>query len=454
MMRILALPRDSNPYQELLYGEMRQLGVQVSYLGQLTPSRTLNLLLLPFEVTVRSFRGVRLIHLHWVFVFGFPGVRRFPVLGRVAQLWFLLWLRLCRMLHVHLVWTAHNVLPHSPVFADDVSARRALVEACDLVLAHSQSALAELAGLGAVARRSAVIPHGPMGPGQLSRSAGVPAPGGKPRHFLFFGRVREYKGVDDLLAAFTALPSDVEAHLTIAGQCDDPGLRSRLRALAQGGGSRVALRLEHVPEQEVSQVLGAADVVVLPFRQVTTSGSVMLALSHGKPLIVPAHAGLDNVPDRAAVRYDGTTTSLAAALAELSRADDATLTAMSAAASAYSASTTWREIAIRTVAEMASVLGGNTAADSCRRPIIAPWSRLPWVSLFRRGSAGSSETPVTIPFTVALYFCWQILSRRPLLALSSGRWPRIDTRRPQSGYFRALLLESPCWRRSRHLACQ
>ena len=50
MMRILVLPRDQNPYQALLYGEMRRLGVQVSYIGQLTPSRTLNLLLLPVEV--------------------------------------------------------------------------------------------------------------------------------------------------------------------------------------------------------------------------------------------------------------------------------------------------------------------------------------------------------------------------------------------------------------------
>ena len=421
MMRILVLPRDQNPYQALLYGEMRRLGVQVSYIGQLTPSRTLNLLLLPVEVAARRIAGARLIHLHWVFVFGFPGARRFPVMKRVAQLWFLSWLRLCRILHVRLVWTAHNVLPHAPVFADDVSARRALVGACDLVLAHSQSALAGLAALGAVAQRSAIIPHGPMGPVRFPRSLSVPASGGKPRRFLFFGRVREYKGVDDLLAAFTAMPGDVEAHLTIAGRCDDPRLRSRLHALAQRGGPRVALRLEHVPDQEVAQVLAAADVVVLPFRQVTTSGSAMLALSHGKPLIVPDHAGLADLPDRAIVRYDGTITSLVDAMTRLAQADDAILTAMSAAAADYSTNTTWREIAERTVAEMVSVLGGTKAANSCRRPVITPRSRLPWVSPFRRRSSDSSGPSVTTPCTVAPYFFWPTPSRRPLSALSSGR---------------------------------
>ena len=173
-MRIMVLPRDPNPYQELLYGEMRRLGVQVIYIGELTPSQTLNLLLLPLEIAARRIAGARLMHLHWVFAFALPGARRFPVMRRMAQVWFLVWLRVCRMLGMHLVWTAHNVLPHEPVFADDVSARRALVEASDLVLAHSQSALAELAALGAVPRRSAVIQHGPIAPILPAASLGIP----------------------------------------------------------------------------------------------------------------------------------------------------------------------------------------------------------------------------------------------------------------------------------------
>lgn len=35
-MKILVLPRGPNPYQRLLYSAMKQLGAQVSYLGQLT----------------------------------------------------------------------------------------------------------------------------------------------------------------------------------------------------------------------------------------------------------------------------------------------------------------------------------------------------------------------------------------------------------------------------------
>jgi len=371
-MKVLVLPRDPNPYQGLLYGEMQRLGVQITYIGQLTPSQTLNLLLLPLEVGVRRLAGARLIHLHWVFAFTLPGARRFPVMRGVAQVWFLIWLRICRMLGMHLVWTAHNVLPHRPVFADDVSARRALVKTSDLVLAHSQSALAELAALGAVAPRSAVIQHGPIAPMRSTASLGTPGANGETRRFLFFGRVEQYKGVDDLLAAFVAMPGDIAAHLTVAGQCDDPRLRSRLRALARGGGSRVVLRLERIPEDEVTELLAAADVVVLPFRRVTTSGSAILALSHGRPLIVPDLPGLADLPDRAVLRYDGGVRTLSGALASLARTDRETLAAMSAAASAYASQTTWQEIAQQTMAEMLLVVGDIPEADACGRPVVAP----------------------------------------------------------------------------------
>ena len=376
-MRLLVLPRDSNPYQGLLYGEMERLGVQVTYVGDLTPSQTLNLLLLPVEVAARRIGGARLIHLHWVFAFSLPGSRRFAVIKRAAYVWFLIWLRTCRMLGMHLIWTAHNVLPHVRVFSDDVTARRALVKASDLVLAHSQSTLAELAALGAVARRSAVIPHGPMAPARSITSLEASWAGSQPRRFLFFGRVHEYKGVDDLLAAFAAMPHDVAAHLTVAGQCDDPELRSQLHDLARRGRGHITLRLEHIPEDEVPRVLAAADVVALPFRRVTTSGSAVLALSYGKPLIVPDLPGLADLPDQAVVRYNGQIPALATALARLARADRETLAIMSAAARRFAFRTTWQEVARRTVAEMVSVLSDVPGSGPNRQPVTAPssWAR-------------------------------------------------------------------------------
>ena len=361
VMKVLVLPReDENPYQALLYREMYRCGARVSYLGTLTRSRTLNLLLLPAELAVRRLAGARLIHLHWVYGFSFPYGYMVPVLQRLAQAWFTVWLSTVRVLGMRLVWTAHNVLPRPAVFADDVRARRQLVGACDLVLAHSDAALAELATLGIVPRKSAVIPHGPFAPSLSARELRTPGTGAGPRRLLFFGKVMAYKGVEDLLAAFAAIPAEVPVHLTIAGHCADPALRSALRTLASHCGERVSLQLERVPDQEVTRLLADADAVVLPFKQITTSGSAVLALCHGRPLVLPDRAALPDIPPEAVVRHDGTVPGLTAALVRVARADARILAAMSAAARTYPSKISWKEIAETTFDNMTRILADGT----------------------------------------------------------------------------------------------
>lgn len=334
-MRILALPRDANPYQEQLYSEIRRLGVPVRYIGELTPSRTLNLLLLPLETLALALAGWRTVHLHWVFGFAPAGAGRVPGLRRAGQAWFRLWLAAARLGGARIVWTAHNVLPHGRVFHDERRARRDLVRASRLVVAHSPATLDALSSLGAVPSRSAVLPLGPIAgasdPGRLRIPGSTPGP----RHFLFFGQVHEHKGVEDLLAAVAAVPADRDLRVTVAGRCADPALAARLERLARPLGRRAALRLERVPDDEVEALMAAADVVVLPFRRVTTSSSAALALGLGRPLLVPRLPALDDLPDDAVARYDGSVGGLADALRVLGGAPPARLAAMAAAARAH-----------------------------------------------------------------------------------------------------------------------
>jgi glycosyltransferase involved in cell wall biosynthesis len=96
--------------------------------------------------------------------------------------------------------------------------------------------------------------------------------------------------------------------------------------------------------------------MVLPYRQSSTSGSALLALSYGRPLIVPDLPGLAALPDGAVVRYDRTVDGLTDALAGLIRADDGVLANMSDAGYAYCTSLTWESIARRTFDEMNQTL--------------------------------------------------------------------------------------------------
>ena len=145
-------------------------------------------------------------------------------------------------------------------------------------------------------------------------------------------------------------------------------LQSRLTALARQAGGRVTLRLERVPDDEVTRLLADADAVVLPFRQITTSGSAMLALCHERPLVVPDLAALAELPDRAVIRYDETIQGLSRALVRVVLADADVLGEMSAAARAYSAAITWPEIADKTLTALTLILAGKPRASAGGRP--------------------------------------------------------------------------------------
>jgi glycosyltransferase involved in cell wall biosynthesis len=354
-LKIVALPRDPNPYQGLLYGPMREHGASVRYGGELTRSRTVNLLALPLELFACRLRGYSVFHIHWTFGFKWPGSRRFSGVRRAGRLWFALVLRIARCLGFRVVWTAHNLLPHSPVFDDDVKARRTLVGAADLVIAHSRDAIADVTRLTGHPRAARVIPHGPMlapGIGELTPTADVPA-----RTILFFGRIDPYKGVEDLLEA-SGQPS-APLRFVIAGECRDAPLRERLIAVARTL-PNVELRLGHVPEDDIAPLFEAADAIVFPFRMVTTSGSVRLAMASGRPVIVPDLPAFADVPAHALIRYRPGLPGLRKVLVDVSELSAEARRAIGTAGQAHSTSPQWSEIATWT--ELAiSELGSRSA---------------------------------------------------------------------------------------------
>jgi glycosyltransferase involved in cell wall biosynthesis len=334
-MKIVALPRDPNPYQRLLYDACARRGAEVEYAGELTPSHTLNLLLLPAELVARRLAGARVLHIHWLFGFSLPA-------RRLAAVWLRFVLLTARAIGMHIVWTAHNVLPHAPIFHDDVAARRALVRASDLVIAHSPAARDEVARSIAEPHASTVIPHGPFEVERATNGRSADAPLG----LLFFGSVEPYKGVEDLLEALDRVSADVPLRVTVAGRCSDSELRARLIQLAKSHADRVSLRLERIPDDELPALLGAHDVLVLPFRRVTTSGSAMLGIGAGMPVVVPDQ---DEFRDLPVVRYSGGVDGLAKCLRDLADGGRDQLDELGRAARDWSRGTSWDDIGASTV---------------------------------------------------------------------------------------------------------
>ena len=107
--------------------------------------------------------------------------------------------------------------------------------------------------------------------------------------YLFLGLLRPYKGLKDLIAAFHKLEIP-DLRLVIAGMVFKGGnFETELKKKCQKD-SRINLVTEFIPDEDVQLYLRACDIVVLPYKHITTSGAAALALSFGRPIIAPAIA--------------------------------------------------------------------------------------------------------------------------------------------------------------------
>ncbi len=221
----------------------------------------------------------------------------------------LLHLLLLRLLGLPVVATAHQVTPHEPI-PFQALVQRGIHRLPRRVIAHSEVDRRRLVEeLGVEPRRIAVIPHGeygffagdgeePIDPGAARRELGLAE---DEETVLFFGYLREYKGLDVLFDAWPAVAEarlardGRRARLLVAGNPVQlaPARRRELEARAE---SLDAVRhFDYVPFTEVSRWFAAADVVALPYRQISQSGVLYLALALGVPVVATGVGGLGEV---------------------------------------------------------------------------------------------------------------------------------------------------------------
>jgi glycosyltransferase involved in cell wall biosynthesis len=352
LIKVMAYPRDPNPHEEDLYDEIERLGALRRYVGELTRSHGANLLLLPAELCVRRVQGYRILHLHWFFAVQLSGPSRGPFLRRLARWYLIAVVQLCSAAGIAVVWTAHNGLAHEPCVDDDVFALQQLTTLCSAVIAHSPATIAALAAMGCEIRRVAVIPPG--APKLVAHAAPLSRNGDQNRvRALFIGRIEVYRGVEDLLNAVASPNAPEGLELVVAGECRDAALATRLSGLVAKSRVRVEMRIGKLSDDQLARELARADLVVLPFRDVTSSGSVDLALAAARPVLIPAISALAGVPAACAWRYDGTTSGLIAALSDAVRTPPERRFVMSEAAQRYASQRSW-PIAARATYELYS----------------------------------------------------------------------------------------------------
>jgi D-inositol-3-phosphate glycosyltransferase len=205
-----------------------------------------------------------------------------------------LYFPLLRLLNRNLFFTAHNILPHEQHWID-YYLRYLVYKSASKIIVHTPRIRNRLLELYAIpAEKVVVMPAVKPSAGkkdiritnELARSALGLAPDAKV--LLFFGFIREYKGLDILLKAFEmAAEQDAALRLLIAGQAQSDELlksyQSQIQAMKHC--ESVYLRAEFIPQDEVDVYFRAADALALPYRRIEFSGVVQEAFAYGLPVL-------------------------------------------------------------------------------------------------------------------------------------------------------------------------
>lgn len=120
-------------------------------------------------------------------------------------------------------------------------------------------------------------------------------------YVLFFGFIRDYKGLDLLLEAWARLKAAGKTggkKLLVAGEYYGNQQKYDALILALGLSEDVIIHDRYIEENEVKNYFGAADLVVQPYRSATQSGVTQVAYHFGTPMVVTRVGGLPEiVPD-------------------------------------------------------------------------------------------------------------------------------------------------------------
>jgi glycosyltransferase involved in cell wall biosynthesis len=296
---VLARPafknRTANPYNAIVYGALGKLGVTVE------------------EYSLTRVTGKHdVFHIHWPetpFNHGLAGA----LLTTRALLWAMDRLR---ARGAKLLWSVHNLRAHEARHPRAEQAFfREFLKRIDAftTLASSGIAAAERAHPALTTKLRFVVPHPHyrgVYPDEVDRSAARRELGIGQDHnvSLFCGRIFEYKNVPELIRTFRRIGS--RSHrLIVSGRPRSAAIRDDVLS-ACASDERVRIDFGHIPDERLQVYLRAADLVVLPYREILNSGSAVLALSFDRPVLLPALGAAPELQQLVGSRWVRTYTEL------------------------------------------------------------------------------------------------------------------------------------------------
>ena len=260
---------------------------------------------------LQNIRPGDLAHIHWPSFLYFRA--RKPVRTLCLLLRFFLLASLIRLRGARVAWTAHNLYPHDGGRTRWAhrAARSFITRIADRVFVHGPTAARIVSReFGISPARLVQVPHGhwrtqyPNLPGKTEARRRMRLPLHNVSVYGFIGSCLPYKNVESILEAFPRL--DDSSHLLIAGAFPSPEYLRKVRSLTPAAAAhRVHIIPKFLGADEIMGYVAGLDALVLSYKEILTSGVMMLALSAGIPVVAPSIGGIpDVINDFCGLLYD------------------------------------------------------------------------------------------------------------------------------------------------------
>ncbi|MBR3860010.1 MAG: glycosyltransferase [Bacteroidaceae bacterium] len=222
-----------------------------------------------------------------------------PCLGTIARV-------VRRDKHIKVVALLDNVVPHEKRIGDRVFARY-MIKSVGGYVAMSESVLADAKAFDDT-KPLALTPH-PLYDSfgaKVTREEAIGVLGldADTRYILFFGLIRDYKGLDLLLRAFAdSRLRGKGVKLIVAGEFYGNAEKYEQLERELGLAEHIVWYKEFVPADKVRYFFAAADLVAQPYKSATQSGITQIAYHFERPMLVTNVGGLAEIVPHGKVGY-------------------------------------------------------------------------------------------------------------------------------------------------------
>lgn len=187
-----------------------------------------------------------------------------------------------------LVFTVHNVLPHENNYIDKF-VYPLIYKRIDAFTFHSKSSYYKLVNeLSVDVKQYSIIPHYGNDPDDSSI---VPIK----NSLLFFGSIRDYKGLDILIDACSKFSKNIDWVLGVYGKPEMDISMLKMKAKQAGISDRINWHTGWIEEVEIDGIFYSHEIVILPYKSIDNSGLLHMAMSYGKPIIASRVGSLSDL---------------------------------------------------------------------------------------------------------------------------------------------------------------